>query len=516
MPTGEITLDVAGEARALSGILALARTRRAALEIHDPSRLFVAARTPAQLASFATGASTDALLAVKLLRGTDVLLPSSADELAKLGADLAGAATTHEIRTAATELGSITDVLLNHRLPMSAPHSAAVEARFDHLVRSGGVLDAAHKDELALLALEAGVAKRHGLTPKIVRDVQGDVSHVLRYSPNEQVQRVRDLWAAQLDHAPDEIVDEVRGLVRDYGITAETAGRLRTLAMDAGAAQKLRLPRTVVGIGQAEDVLGKVAAGGILEPLDELARWRLERLWQRSLDVGTPVMDDVLPELRRALDAPITDAGQSRELLHLVGDLQTSRKLGLMGGSFALDEILGALVGHGSGTGDVAAAEFARWRLLVRLDDAVADRVAREAVDALRSPVGDTAPAVQLVRAEPSLRLRVEAGERLGVLGASTPRSFPEVTPWLDEVDASVAAQQANIPPTLLDDIDRLRGRVRGFLDGNRPDDKPVGYGHHPDYAEVGRLGEQLRLADLLVGAEARTPTAKLADSLPW
>ena len=112
-------------------------------------------------------------------------------------------------------------------------------------------------------------------------------------------------------------------------------------------------------------------------------------------------MDEVLPELRRALDAPITDAGQSRELLHLVGDLQTSRKLGLQGGSFALEDIMGGLLGHATGTGDVSAAEFARWRLLVRLDDTVADRVAREAVDALRSPAGDTSPAVQLVRAEP-------------------------------------------------------------------------------------------------------------------
>jgi hypothetical protein len=287
--------------------------------------------------------------------------------------------------------------------------------------------------------------------------------------------------------------------------------------MDTGLAARMpvRLPRVLPRVGQAEDVLGHVASTQPLAPADELARWRYERIWTRAFGEGLPSREAVGAELRTALERSITDASQSRELLHLVEDLGGASTLGLASGTRALEEIRPALEAHATGAGDVAAAEFARWRLLVRADDALADRVAHEAVDALHTSVGDTAPSVQLVRAEPMLRERVPVADRLGLLGATTPRAYDEVPGWIDEVDAAVAAR-ADVPEALRADIDRLRGRIRSFLAGAAPEDKPVGYGHHPDYAEVGMLGEQLRLADVLTAVEPHATPASLGDTLPW
>jgi hypothetical protein len=150
------------------------------------------------------------------------------------------------------------------------------------------------------------------------------------------------------------------------------------------------------------------------------------------------------------------------------------------------------------------------------MDGALAARVAREAADALRANGDDTAPAVQLVRAEPELRRHLDIADRLGLLGATAPNAVEDVAPWLDEVDAVVAARSGEIPPALRDDIDRLRARGRAYLAGRPPDDKPVGYERHPDYAEVGRLGQQLRLADRLTARPIETAPAALSDSLPW
>lgn len=330
-------------------------------------------------------------------------------------------------------------------------------------------------------------------------------------------QRYAQAWTAILDE-PDAAarVAALRSMILAPSADHAARATMRTLALDLGGSFDLGLPTRVAG----DDLMSLLdsAAHGTADPA-RLAR--VDEAWAHALQPAASPADAVIAaraQLTDSIAAPFDDerAGRVMHLLLDRDELGIAHRLGR-----SPEQLVEALSSAGR-LDQPEVGEAIRFQVGMLLDTAGARAMQDGALDQLRG--GHTLSAVQaeLLHSDRELFRALAPELRLALLGTSIPSRHAGSERWLDDVtNAFNAIDQARVPTALRDQTTQLvelnHLRVRGQA---LPDGAVRGYGRHPDYAELGRIGANAQLAaqmarprPLPMPAAVTLPAAQISTS---
>ncbi len=378
----------------------------------------------------------------------------------------------------------------------------AARAHLDAIVdgqASGDVLDAVRQQ-----LLERGGAARMGLPESI----SGTSSAWQAFHDRGDAARYAAVWRELIDHPePAQRAARLADAIRADSTSPQDMQRLRTLALDLGGSWDLGLATSFPG----EDLPALLDAA-VAGTADQTRLLRVLHAWNHALDVSAGAAVDTQADMLAAFAGGTIDDARAGRMMHMLLDrdeLGLVTRIGKDTGEIA--HLLSAAGRAGRG----AEVEALRMRVNFLLDSPEAVAVQQEALDALLSGSDVSSAISRMLLADREMYQSLSPQVRMSLLAGAIPTRVSDTGPWLNDVSAALSDVPAgSLPDALLADIDTLISHNAMRLRGRTPDGAVRGYGNHPDYAELGRIGSVLGIGSrLLRAADAAATDAAAATA---